>query len=138
VQAGTVAVVEIIDGSVVASGGETCAAKYKGGVVEAVKGTTAGAVVEFGYLPSMKLGTAYLLLLGKFEDAAFWDYPDFHKRCRSVLPASAILGLWRGAMEVEGDTSKASSRSLWTVHSPHFAVIPLGTRSTVINGKKQH
>jgi hypothetical protein len=82
-EANTVAVVEIVEGRLVAAGGEPCGARYKGRVIEATKSATAGGFIEFGYLPSLKLGAAYLVLLGKLEDAPIPGVPDFQTRCNS-------------------------------------------------------
>jgi hypothetical protein len=63
-----VAVVEVLEGRIVMAGGDTCGARYKGRVVEQVKNATPGAIIEFGYLPSLKMGGAYLVLLGDFNE----------------------------------------------------------------------
>lgn len=137
-EADTVAVVEVVEGRVVASGGETCGARYKGRVIEGTKGAAAGAVLDFGYLPSLKVGAAYLILLGKFESTELPRLPDFQTRCKSVLPTSAILANWRGVLELEGDTSNSATRASWTVRLPNYAIVPLGTRSTIVNGEKRY
>jgi hypothetical protein len=137
-EADTVAVVEIVEGRVAVANGETCGARYKGRVVDAAKGASPGAVLEFGFLPSLKVGNAYLVLLGKFENIEVPGLPDFKTRCSSVLPTAAILALWRGALEIEGDTSNLAKRGAWTVRPPKDLVIPLGTRSTIVNGEKQY
>lgn len=136
--ADNVAIVEVVEGRVVNSGGETCGARYKGRVVESVKGATAGEVLEFGYSPFLKVGAAYLILLGKLDSTQVPGVPDLQIRCKSVLPASAILANWRGALEIEGDTSNPAKRASWTVRPPGYVIFPLGTRSTIINGEKQY
>lgn len=136
-EADTVAVVEIVEGRLVAAGGESCGARYKGRVIEGTKSATAGAFIEFGYLTSLKLGTAYLVLLGKFEDSPIQGVPDFQTRCKSALPPATILAHWRGVMEIAGDTGTPAKRESWTVHPPKYVIFPLGTRTTAVEGEKQ-
>jgi hypothetical protein len=133
----SVAVVEVLEGRIVMAGGDTCGARYKGRVVEPVKNATPGAIIEFGYLPSLKMGGAYLVLLGDFNDVSLPQVPDFLERCRAALPSAAIMAHWRGALEVVGDTSKPEKRQTWTVRQPKYVVFPLGTRTTVVEGEKQ-
>jgi hypothetical protein len=68
-QAKTVAAVEILEGRVVSVGGESCGARYKGRVFESMKHASAGATIEFGYLPQLKVGASYLILLGELRDS---------------------------------------------------------------------
>jgi hypothetical protein len=136
--ADTVALVEIVEGHVVTASGETCGARYRGRVIEGAKGAAVGSVVEFGYLPSLKMGSTYLILLEKFANAELPGLPDFKTRCKSVLPQAAISANWRGAMEVEGDTSNLTKRASWTVRPPKYVIFPLGTRTTVVDGEKRY
>jgi hypothetical protein len=136
-EAKSVAVVEVLEGRTVSAKGATCGARYKGRVVHSVKNVPPGTVIEFGYVPSLKIGTPYLLLLGDYIDVPFEAVPDFHARCKSVLPSKAIIAHWRGAMEIVGDTSEPGKRETWTVRPTTHVVFPLGTRTTVVEGEKQ-
>jgi hypothetical protein len=133
----TVAVVEVLEGRVVSAGGDTCGARYKGRVVEGTKNATAGTTIEFGYLPQLKVGGAYLLLLGPLDNEPIPGLPEFLARCRSVLPSSAMLAHRRGAMEISGDTSAPDRRASWTVRPVKYVIYPLGTRTTLVDGQKQ-
>jgi hypothetical protein len=53
------AVVEVLEVRVVAADGETCGARYKGRVMEGMKNATAGQPIEFGFAPSLKIGSKY-------------------------------------------------------------------------------
>jgi hypothetical protein len=79
-----VAVVEVIEGRLVSAGGDMCGARYKGRVLEGIKGAKPGLVVEFGFLPSLKVGGSYLLFLGGYESVYIPGAPDFLARCKSV------------------------------------------------------
>jgi len=133
----TVAVVEVLEGRVVSAGGDTCGARYRGRVIEATKNTTVGATVDFGYLPQLKVGAAYLVLLGDLSEVPIPELPDFQVRCQAVLPSAAMLAHWRGAMEISGDTSAPEKRASWTVRPAKYVIYPLGTRTTVVDGEKQ-
>lgn len=133
----TVVAVEVLEGRVVAAGGDTCGARYKGRVIEAMKNSSPGAVVEFGYLTQLKVGASYLVLLGELRDAPMAGLPDFEARCKSALPPATIMSNWRGVMEIDGDTSVAEKRASWTVRAVSYVIYPLGTRTTLVRGEKQ-
>ena len=136
-QAHTVAAVEVLEGRVVSAGGESCGARYKGRVIESMKNASAGATIEFGYLPQLKVGASYLVLLGDLHDSPIPNFSEFEARCRGALPPAAVVGVWRGAMEIEGDTGAAAKRTSWTVRPANYVVYPLGTRTTMVRGEKQ-
>jgi hypothetical protein len=136
-EAQTVAAVEVLEGRVVSAGGETCGARYKGRVIESMKNASAGTTIEFGYLPQLKVGASYLVLLGELRDSPMPNFSTFEARCRDALPPATIVALWRGAMEIEGDTTVADKRTSWTVRSVNYVVYPLGTRTTTVRGEKQ-
>jgi hypothetical protein len=133
----TVAVVEVVEGRVVSAGGDTCGARYVGRVVEGPKNAKPGTRVEFGYVPELKIGAAYLVLLGDLNDAHMERVPDFRARCKAALPAATMVQYWRGAMEVVGDTRNAAKRATWTVRRVGHVTYPLGTRTVVVDGEKQ-
>lgn len=133
----TVAVVEVQEGRVVSAAGETCGARYRGRVLEGAKNAVVGSVVEFGYLPQLKIGAVYLVLLGELDHEPIPGLPEFLARCRSVLPPVATLAHRRGAMEISGDTTALDRRTSWTVRPVKYVIYPLGTRTTVVNGEKQ-
>ena len=132
-----VAVVEVQEGHVVSAAGDACGARYKGRVIEGTKNAVVGSVIEFGYVPQLKVGATYLLLLGELEDEPIPALPEFLARCGSVLPPTAMLGLWRGAMEISGDTTTPDRRASWTVRPVKYVLFPTGTRTTVVDGEKQ-
>ena len=136
-QAHTVAAVEVLEGRVVSVGGESCGARYKGRVVESMKNASAGATIEFGYLPQLKVGASYLVLLGELRDSAIPNFTEFEARCSGALPPATVVGVWRGAMEIEGGTGAAEKRTSWTVRPVNYVVYPLGTRTTMVRGEKQ-
>ncbi|MBA4327687.1 MAG: hypothetical protein C0428_05620 [Polaromonas sp.] len=133
----TVAVVEIVEGRVVSAGGEPCGARYTCRVVEGIKGAKPSVLIEFEFLPSLKLGTSYLLFLGGYEGVYIPGAPDFLSRCKSVLPQATTTAHWRGAMEIVGDTSTPKQRDAWTVRPVKHVTFPLGTRTTIVDGEKQ-
>ena len=133
----TVALVEVVEGRVVSAGGDWCGARYVGRVIEGVKNAKPGALIEFGYVPELKIGAAYLVLLGDFNDAPMERVPDFETRCKAALPTATMVQYWRGAMEVVGDTRSAAKRSTWTVRRVGHVTYPLGTRTVVVDGEKQ-
>lgn len=133
----TVAVVKVVEGRVVSAGGEWCGARYVGRVIEGAKNAKPGALIEFGYVPELKVGAAYLVLLGDFNDAPMVGVPDVRERCKAALPAAVMVQYWRGAMEVVGDTRSAAKRSAWTVRRVGHVTYPLGTRSVVVDGERQ-
>lgn len=137
-EAKTVGVFEIIEGRVVSPHGQWCGARYKARAIEGLKNVSAGAVVEVGYLPYLKIGSSYLLVLGDFEAPPpnIKSEEEFRAACKPLLPANTIMGVWRGAMEVEGDTSDQAKRLTWTVRLPGYVDYPLGTRTTHVNGEK--
>ncbi|QPF71694.1 hypothetical protein G8A07_01285 [Roseateles sp. DAIF2] len=137
VEAKSVAVVEVVEGRTVSAKGKPCGARYKGRVVHSVKNAAPRAVIEFGYVPSLKIGTPYLLLLGDYIDVPLEAAPEFHARCKSVLPSTAVIAHWRGAMEIVGDTGEPGKRETWTVRPPTHVVFPLGARTTAVHGEKQ-
>lgn len=132
----TVAVVEVLEGRVVSIGEQWCGARYVGRVIEGVKNVNPGTRIEFGYVPELKVGAAYLVLLGDFNDAPMERFPEFQERCKAALPAAVMVQYWRGAMEVLGDTRDASKRSTWTVRRVLHVAYPLGTRSVGAEGEK--
>lgn len=67
-EARIVAVVEVLEGRVVAAGGESCGARYKGRVIEGTKNAAADQLIEFGFTPSLKIGSKYLVLLAAYEN----------------------------------------------------------------------
>lgn len=137
-KASIVGVFEIVEGKVVSPSGQWCGARYKARAIEGVKNVSPGAVVEVGYLPYLKIGSSYLLVLGEFEapPPTIKSEEEFRATCKPMLPANTIMGVWRGAMEVEGDTSNQAKRSTWTVRLPGYVDYPLGTRTTQVNGEK--
>ena len=138
-EAQIVGVFEITEGKVVSPGGRWCGARYKGRAVDGGKNVTVGAVLEFGYLPQLKIGTSYLLVLGELvpPPPVFQSEEEFLKHCKPQLPAANIVGLWRGAMEIDGDTRDASKRATWTVRPVGYVEYPLGTRTTRDSGEKR-
>lgn len=136
-EAKSVAVVEVVEGDKVSAKGKSCGKRYKGRIIHSVKNATAGAIIEFGYVPSLKVGTPYLVLLGDYAKVPLEAIPDFQARCRSALPSTALIAHWRGAMEVVGDTSDPSKRESWTVRPSTYVVFPLGTRTSAVQGENQ-
>jgi hypothetical protein len=134
--ASTVAVVEVVEGRVVAAEGAWCGARYVGRVIDPSKNAKPGALIDFGYVPELKIGAAYLVLLGGFDYAPMERDPTFLKRCKPVLPPAVMVQYWRGAMEVVGDTRDASKVSTWSVRPADYVKYPLGTRSVVVAGEK--
>lgn len=137
-EASIVGVFEIIEGKIVSPSGQWCGARYKARAIEGLKNVSPGAVVEVGYLPYLKIGSSYLLVLGEFEapPPTIKSEEEFRATCKPLLPANTIMGVWRGAMEVEGDTSDQAKRATWTVHLSGYVDYPLGTRTTQVNGEK--
>lgn len=136
-ESSTAAVVEVLEGRVVSAGGEPCGARYKGRVIEGTKNATAGQFVEFGFAPSLKIGSMYFVLLDVYENVRFARYPEFQPRCKSVLPGLATVGIWRGAMEVNSSVSDPTSREAWTVRRVNLVEYPIGTRSKEVDGGRQ-
>ncbi|MBH9577613.1 hypothetical protein [Inhella proteolytica] len=132
-----VGVVEILDGRVVAAGADTCGARYKGRVLEGTKNATAGQLIEFGFAPGLKIGTKYFVLLDEYRNVRFDRFPDFQTRCKSVLPDLAMVGIWRGAMEVVASGDDPSRREGWTVRRVNLVDYPIGTRSKDVDGERQ-
>ena len=112
-----VAVVEVLEGRGVTAGGETCGARYKGRGIDGTKNATAGQFIEFGCVPSLKIGSNYFVLLDEFNNVPVERIPDFQSRCRNVLPDLALVGIWRGAMEVTSSAGAPERRDAWTVRS---------------------
>ncbi len=102
----------------------------------AIKNTAEGALFEFGYVPFLKVGASYLLFLSRYADVPVEAIPTFAARCESALPSAAIVGHWRGAMEIAGDTSQPAQQDRWLVRPPRLLVLPPATRSTLVNGQK--
>lgn len=132
-----VAVVEIVDGRVVAAGGDGCGARYSGRVVEGTKNAKPGQLIEFGFRTQLKIGSRYLVLLDQYEDASFDRLPDFQERCRGVLPGLTLAALGRGAMEVIARGAEPASRDSWRVRRERLVEYPIGTRSQLVDGEKQ-
>lgn len=130
-------VVEILEGRVVAAGGETCGARYKGRVIEGTKNATAGQLIEFGFRPALKIGSKYFVLLDDYMNVRLDRFPEFQPRCKSVLPGLAIVGIGRGAMEVTEGADDPSSRDAWTVRREKSVDYPIGTRSKEVYGERQ-
>lgn len=138
-EAQIVGVFEITEGKVVSPNGRWCGARYKARVVEGVKNASVGAVLDFGYVPHLKIGTAYFLVLGQLEapPPVFQSEEEFMTHCRAQLPAANVIGLWRGAMEIDGDTRDTAKRTTWTVQPVGYVAYPLGTRTTKVNGDRR-
>ncbi|MFT7773582.1 hypothetical protein [Roseateles sp.] len=136
-EARIVAVVEVIEGRVVAADGESCGARYKGRVIEGTKGATVSQVIEFGFAPSLKIGSKYFVLLAAYENVRLDRYPEFHPRCKSLLPDLAMVGIWRGAMEVTTSIEGPTRRDAWTVRPANLVEYPIGTRSKEVDGRRQ-
>jgi hypothetical protein len=136
-EARIVAVVELLEGQVVAAGGESCGARYKGRVIEGTKNATVGQRIDFGFASSLKIGSKYLVLLDAYENVRFDRYPEFQPRCKSVLPDLAMVGIWRGAMEVTTSVSDPTRRDDWTVRRANLVEYPIGTRSKEVDGGRQ-
>jgi len=136
-EARLVAVVEVLEGQVVAAGGESCGERYRGRVIEGTKNATAGQLIEFGFAPSLKIGSKYFVLLDAYENVRFDRYPEFQPRCKSVLPNLAMIGIWRGAMEVTTHASDPTRRDAWTVRRANLVEYPIGTRSKEVDGVRQ-
>ena len=132
-----VALVEVVEGRLVSAGGDICGARYTGRVLEDIKGTKSGLVIEFGFLPSLKVGGSYLLFLGGYENVYIPGAPDFLARCKSVLPPANTLAHWRGALEVVGNTAAPDQRATWTVRPVKHVIFPLGVRTKLVDGEKQ-
>lgn len=135
-EAYAVGVVKVLEAREVSAGGQPCGARYRGRVEGVIKNTTDGALFEFGYVPFLKVGASYLLFLRRYADVPVETAPAFAARCESVLPSAAIVGQWRGAMEVAGDTSSPGQRDRWLIRPPRLVVFPPATRSTLVNGQK--
>jgi hypothetical protein len=133
-ESSTVAVVELLEGRAVVAGGETCGARYKGRVIEGTKNATPGQQLEFGFAPFLKVGAKYFVLLDDYKNVRFDRYPEFQPRCKGVLPGLAIVGIWRGAMEVD---SSPARRDAWTVRRANLVEYPIGTRSKEVGGERQ-
>ena len=58
-----VAIVQIVDGSVLLNGGVECGAKYRGRVIETIKGNALADTIEFGRYEGLEIGTRYVLFL---------------------------------------------------------------------------
>lgn len=132
-----VAVVEIVDGRVVAAGGDSCGARYSGRVIEGTKNAKPGQLIEFGFRTQLKIGSRYLVLLDQYKDASFDRLPDFQERCRGVLPGLTLAALGRGAMEVIAGDAEPASRDSWRVRRERLVEYPIGTRSQLVDGEKQ-
>jgi hypothetical protein len=132
-----VAVVEVLEGRVVAAGGETCGARYKGRVIEGTKNATVGQFIEFGFVPSLKIGSNYFVLLDEYKNVPVERIPDFQSRCRNVLPDLALVGIWRGAMEVTSSAGAPERRDAWTVRPIRRVQYPIGTRGQMVEGERQ-
>jgi hypothetical protein len=132
-----VAVVEVLDGRVVAAGGQSCGARYRGKVIEATKNASVGQLVEFGFAPFLKIGSKYFVLLDGYENVRIDLFPDFQPRCQGVLPGLSLVGLGRGAMEVTSSVENPSRRESWTIKRANHVDYPIGTRSTLVNGERQ-
>lgn len=131
------AVVEVLEGRVVAAGGNSCGARYKGRVIEGIKNAAVSQVIEFGFAPSLKIGSKYFVLLAAYGNVRFDRYPEFHPRCKSELPDLAMVGIWRGAMEVTTDANEPTRRDAWTVRRANLVEYPIGTRSKEVDGGRQ-
>lgn len=136
-EAHIVAVVEVLEGQVVAAGGDSCGERYKGRVIEGIKNAASGQLIEFGFAPSLKIGSKYFVLLDAYEHVKFDRHPGFQPRCKSVLPNLAMVGIWRGAMEVTTSTSDPTRRDAWTVRRANLVEYPIGTRSQEVDGGRQ-
>ncbi|WP_208508987.1 hypothetical protein [Variovorax paradoxus] len=132
-----VAVVEVVEGRTVAAGGESCGARYKGRVIEGMKNATAGQLIEFGYVPSLKIGSRYFVLLDDYKNVPLDRLADFHSRCESVLPGLALVGIWRGVMEVTSNVDEPMRRDAWTVRRSNHVEYPIGTRGKMVDGERQ-
>lgn len=132
-----VAVVEVLDGRVVDAGGESCGARYKGRVIEGTKNATVGQFIEFGFAPSLKIGSNYFVLLDEYKNVRLERIPDFQSRCKNVLPDLALVGIWRGAMEVTSSAGAPERRDAWTVRPVRRVQYPIGTRGQMVEGERQ-
>ncbi len=132
-----VAVVELLEGRTVAAGGESCGARYKGRVIEGAKNATPGQQLEFGFATSLKVGAKYFVLLDDYQNVRFDRYPEFQSRCKGVLPGLAIVGIWRGAMEVNASADDPARRGAWPVRRANLVEYPIGTRSKEVDGERQ-
>lgn len=136
-QSKVVAVVEILEGHVVHAGGGDCGARYKGRVIDNTKNAATNQLIEFGFVPSLKVGARYLVLLDDYENVPLERMADFQPRCRSVLPGLALVGQWRGAMEVTASAEDPSRKESWTVKRVNLVEYPLATRSRLVDGERQ-
>lgn len=132
----TVALVQLVEGRTVKANGQWCGARYVGHVLEGIKNAKEGTRLEFGYVPELKIGAAYLVLLGDLSDAPMEQVPEFQEKCRGALPAQILVQYWRGAMEVAGNIEDLSTRSKWSVRRVGAVKYPLGTRTVVVGDEK--
>ncbi len=106
-------------------------------MLDGTKNAMAGQVIEFGFVPSIKIGAKYLVLLDDYKNVPVERLEEFQPRCESALPALALVGLWRGAMEVTPNIEAHTPRESWTVKPVNLVVYPAGTRSKLVDGERQ-
>ena len=58
-----VAIVQIVDGSVLLNGSVECGSKYRGRVIETINGNAPAETIEFGRYEGLEVGTRYALFL---------------------------------------------------------------------------
>ena len=103
-----VAIVQIVDGSVLLNGSVECGSKYRGRVIETIKGSAPADTIEFGrYYGGLEVGTRYVLFLSskggpfsRMPPTNVEPYRELQERerdCAGIWPkliASAFRVLW--------------------------------------------
>jgi hypothetical protein len=110
-RADVVAVVTIESGSVVANGEKQCGARYRGRILEAIKGPFKNNdVVEFGPFPGTGVGNQALVFLNdsakvytpkiSTNSIAQASEAEYEKACSSLMPNFSIMFAGYGLLDI--------------------------------------
>lgn len=128
-----VALVQVTSGETLGVGDESCGAKYEARTIEAFKGTSKGATIEFGNYYGYAVGDRYILFLvgpGRSHAPVMSTNSmqlnaeaEYAKRCGPRLIRNTVMHSGFGAMEIH-----------WVTDFEYQDGVSIATRYVVLPG----
>ncbi|WP_457321269.1 hypothetical protein [Roseateles sp. P5_E11] len=105
-----VALVQVTSGETMGTGDESCGAKYQARVIEAFKGASKGATLEFGNYFGYEIGNRYIIFLvgpGRSHEPMMSTNSmhldaraEYEKRCGPLLRRNTVMHSGNGALHI--------------------------------------
>ena len=110
-RADVIALVRVTSGRMVRGNKDDCGARYIGEIVRSYKGNAESKSIEFGPYYNLRIGGRYLIFLvqGALAPESYLStnskhlnaLQEFHRECKGVAAAYAIMNSGRAAMPIE-------------------------------------